>query len=151
MRVKSVVRVARTGGQTLLAATAAVGVLTGCTPAEAVPVSDTRPATELTLTMREVEWSHRDASTFTLTCDPVGGNLPSAVTACANLAADAGAGVDPFAPVPSAAICSSVITGPGVITVSGSWGGTPVQAQFDQVDSCEDERFHHLLATLGAS
>lgn len=152
MRVTTRVRVARTGALTLLAATAAGGLLTGCTPAEAVPATGgARPATELTITMREVDWSDQDSSTFTLTCDPVGGDLPTAIAACANLAADAEAGGDPFASVPAGAVCSAVIEGPGLITVVGTWAGAPVQAQFDQVDSCENERFHRLLATLGAA
>lgn len=136
---------------------AAAAALAGCAPAEAVPSVDgaptdgDQPVADLTITMRGVNGYHGVTATFTLTCGPVGGDLPSAIAACGNLLADFATGADPFAPAPTGAACRDVIEGPGLISVRGTWADTPVQAQFDQVDSCQNERFQRFLATLGVS
>lgn len=131
----------------MLAATA-LAACTGCARAQAVPDADAEvPTTELSITMRDVEGRGAELATFTLTCDPVGGDLPSAIPACENLSTV----TDPFTPVATDANCLNVIEGPGLITVRGTLDGTPVHAEFTQIDSCENHRFQRFLSTLGVS
>lgn len=131
------------------AVTLAGSLLAGCSSAEAVPAEGAvtgDPATDLTITLREVG-GRGEAARYTLSCDPVGGDLPNALPACANLAE----AVDPFAAVPAGSMCAQVIAGPGVVAVEGTWEGAAVQAQFSQVNSCESARFQRLLETLSLS
>lgn len=128
------------------AAVVLAAALGGCAEAEAVPSTSDEPATSLSITMREVE-GRGDRSAFTLTCEPVGGDLPTRIAACANLAGAA----DPFAPVPATTQCLQMIEGPGLISVNGVWDGAAVKAQFSQINSCETDRFDQLLQTLGVS
>lgn len=117
-------------------------------PSSAGPSETTssgNPATVLTITLREVEGQNGEESAFSLTCDPVGGDLPSAATACDNLASPT---VDPFAPVPRDRLCQDVIDGPGQITVTGNWEDAAIDAQFSQRNSCESERFYNILRVL---
>lgn len=110
-------------------------------PSEAPPDADT----DLEITLREVEGQGDEELAFTLWCDPVGGSLPSAATACDNLAA---APVDPFEPVPPERLCLDVIEGPGQITVTGRWDGERVDAQFSLRNSCETARFYDIARIL---
>lgn len=110
--------------------------------------TDTDAATSLTITLREVADTGDEPVTFTLQCDPVGGSLPVAATACENLAMVT---VDPFAPVPSDRLCLDVIEGPGQITATGRWEGDAVDAQFSLRNSCETARFYEFLRILGLS
>lgn len=101
--------------------------------------------TALEITLREVEGQGEEELAFMLWCDPVGGDLPSATTACENLAT---APVDPFEPVPPDRLCLDVIEGPGQITVTGRWDGERVDAQFSLRNSCETARFYEITRIL---
>jgi hypothetical protein len=115
-------------------------------PSESMSTAD--PSTNLSITLSELEGSPGEESTYTLTCAPVGGDLPAGETACDNLAAPT---VDPFAPVPPNQLCQDVIAGPGQITVTGTWDGETVDAQFSQRNSCEASRFHDISRILSLS
>ena len=109
------------------------------------PVQD-EPATDLTISMQGIPGMDEDPATFTLTCDPVGGDLEDPEAACTALA-DAEA--DPFEPVPDDALCLQVIKGPGQITVTGTWDGDAVDAEFTRENSCESDRFDTIVSTMG--
>ena len=109
------------------------------------PVQD-EPTTDLTITLQSIPGMGSEPVTYTLTCEPVGGDLDGAEAACSALA-DADA--DPFATVPPTEACLQVIKGPGEITIKGKWDGEPVDALFTQHNSCESERFDHIVSTLG--
>jgi len=131
-----------------LGAGALAVALSGCGAAEAGPSAGgrpgTAPGTDLTITMRDVDGRGAETARFTLTCDPVGGDLPTAIAACGHLAAAS----DPFAPVGQTVGCLDMIVGPGVVTVRGTFDRTPVRAQFTQVNSCENERYERILEIL---
>lgn len=119
-------------------------------PSESDPgaTNSADPSTALSITLSKLDGQPAEESTFTLTCDPVGGDLPAAATACDNLASP---NVDPFAPVPPDQLCQDVIGGPGQITVTGTWDGEAVDAQFSQRNSCETARFHDITRILAVS
>ena len=109
------------------------------------PVED-QPGTDLTITLQGIPDEGSEPVTYTLTCDPVGGDLDGADAACEALAS---ADPDPFAPVPTSDMCLQVIEGPGEITITGTWDGTAVDALFTQRNSCESDRFDRIVSTLG--
>jgi hypothetical protein len=85
--------------------------------------------------------------TFTLTCDPPGGEHPDPEAACAALA-EAG-GVAAFAPVPDDVACTEVYGGPQAAQVTGTVDGTEVEASFSRVNGCEIDRWDALAPLLG--
>lgn len=101
--------------------------------------------TELVITLDES--GSGSTRTFTLTCDPVGGDHPDPEAACAALA-DVGVGA--FAPVPRDVACTDLWGGPQVATVRGTVDGQPVQARFDRTNGCEISRWDTLVPLLGS-
>lgn len=85
--------------------------------------------------------------TFSLTCDPPGGDHPDAADACAELAALE----DPFAPVPPNLACTEIYGGPQRAKVTGTYRGEPVTAKFNRTDGCEIARWdaHAELLVVG--
>ncbi|WP_432492251.1 SSI family serine proteinase inhibitor [Kineococcus auxinigenes] len=86
-------------------------------------------------------------STWTLTCSSdgtTGGTHPDPAAACAALAAAEA----PFAPVPPDTACTQVYGGPQRATVTGTWDGQEVSAQFDRTDGCEVARWNALASLL---
>jgi Subtilisin inhibitor-like len=104
--------------------------------------------TRLTVTVRMS--SAAKPVTRTLTCDPVGGDLPRPADACAVLARAAAAGTDPFAPTPKDQMCTQIYGGPQTATIKGTWNGRPVDATFDRKNGCETKRWNDLAALLGS-
>jgi hypothetical protein len=90
-------------------------------------------------------------STWRLTCDPPGGDHPDAEAACRLLSRLK----DPFAPVPSDAVCTEIYGGPQTATVTGTFRGEPVSAEFSRTNGCEiarwDEHVTLLVETGGVS
>lgn len=105
----------------------------------------TTAGTELVITLDES--GSGSTRTFTLTCDPVGGDHPDPEAACATLA-DAGAGA--FAPVPRDVACTDLWGGPQVATVRGTVDGQAVQARFDRTNGCEISRWDTVAPLLGS-
>lgn len=85
--------------------------------------------------------------TFTLTCEPVGGDHPDAAAACAALAAAGGA--DAFAPTPRDVACTEQWGGPQTATVEGTVAGERVSGTFDRTNGCEISRWDRLEALFG--
>jgi len=107
------------------------------------------PAASTSLTIKYTSAQDKAAQTWTLTCDPVGGTHPNAKVACQELAQ--AAGKDPFAPVPKGQMCTMIYGGPQVSTVTGTWNGKPVNANFDRKNGCETSRWNRLAALVGAT
>jgi hypothetical protein len=84
-------------------------------------------------------------STWTLTCQPTGGNHPDPGKACGVLGAN---GDKALKPVPAGIACSQVYGGPQKALVRGTWRGTAVNAQFDLENGCEVSRWNLLLGLL---
>jgi hypothetical protein len=84
-------------------------------------------------------------STWTLTCQPPGGDHPDPTKACGVLGAN---GDKAFRPTPPDVACSQVYGGPQKALVRGTWRGKAVTAQFDLENGCEVARWNLLLGLL---
>lgn len=92
-------------------------------------------ATELTVVV--TSGPGKGERTYTLLCDPPGGDHPDPEAACRDLAAMP----DPFSPVPVDAMCTQVYGGPQTATVTGTFRGEPVDARFSRTDGCQIARW----------
>lgn len=98
--------------------------------------------TELTITVRE----SRDAEpmTWTLTCDPPGGDHPNPEAACAALAK----AKNPFSPVPKDMACAEIFGGEQTATIEGTWQGKRVRAVYTRTNGCEISRWDSVAPAL---
>lgn len=80
-------------------------------------------------------------TTWTLTCDPVGGDHPEAERACSAIDASPEA----LNPVPQDRICAQVYGGPERAVITGAWRGQPVAARLARTDACEIARWDALV------
>ena len=107
--------------------------------------ASTRPAgTELTVTVGtrgSAHWS------WTLRCDPPGGDHPDPDAACAAL----GRANQPFAPVPKDMVCTEIYGGPQTATIVGTWRGALVRGDYSRVNGCEIARWDALASVLGTA
>ena len=85
-------------------------------------------------------------TTWTLTCDPVGGTHPDPEAACSALAEHRSA----LRPVPKNKMCAQVYGGPERATISGTWGDEQVLASLSRVNSCETARWDALVPVVPA-
>ena len=104
--------------------------------------SDDRGATELTIVVRQGPGGGEQ--TYSLACDPAGGDHPDPEAACRLLSELE----DPFAPVPPDAMCTEIYGGPQTATVTGTLRGEPVDAEFSRTDGCQIARWDRHLAVL---
>jgi hypothetical protein len=84
-------------------------------------------------------------STWTLSCQPPGGNHPDPSKACGVLGSN---GAKAFQPTPANVACSQVYGGPQKALIRGTWRGKAVDAQFDLENGCEVARWNLLLGLL---
>lgn len=123
-------------------------LLAGCGEEQDVGDSGTttgaadEPVTELTINVDPGPGKKR--RTWTLTCDPTGGDHPDAEAACALLAEME----RPLAPVPESVACTEIYGGPQTARVTGVLRGEPVDARFDRTDGCEIDRWDRHAALL---
>lgn len=117
---------------------ACVPLITGCGPfggadGSASGSSTAAAATELAITV----WPQGKGRSrqWTLRCDPVGGSLPNAATACAQLNAEA------LRPLPRDTICTQIYGGPQRARVRGMVDGRAVAAGFSRSNGCEIHRW----------
>jgi hypothetical protein len=88
------------------------------------------------------------SSTWTLRCDPAGGDHPDPTDACAWLASVAGLEPDPFDPVAPDLACTEIYGGPQTAAVTGTLEGQQVDAAFSRQDGCEIARWDTALPLL---
>ena len=86
-----------------------------------------------------------DPETYTLKCDPPGGDHPQPAEACKALAA---AGAKVFEPVAKDQVCTDLYGGPQTATVKGTYKGKKVDAEFERTNGCEIDRWESLGATF---
>lgn len=98
--------------------------------------------TELYVTLH-----HPESGTLTrvLRDPPDGGDHPRPAQALAALDA---AGDDPFAPVPPGTIATMIYGGPETATVTGTWRGRPVEAEFRRNDGAQIFRWDRVAPLL---
>ena len=145
----------------VVAATAALVGLAGCSSSDSASdanQSGSGNTADLTITIFDGEKPNDDnkkspkptpSVSYTLTCEPTGGDHPSPDSACAFLAAAAAAGTNPFAPVPENSACTRIYGGPQTATVTGTWQGEDVDAQFNLQGGCEIDRWQTAAPVLG--
>lgn len=122
-------------------------------PGDQSPAPGDAPATPVAadLTVTVDATGEGATTTWTLTCEPVGGDHPDAEAACAAVA-DAG-GAAAFAPTPRDVACTEQWGGPQTATVTGTVGGEAIDADFDRRNGCEISRWdalEPLFAGMGA-
>lgn len=86
-------------------------------------------------------------STYTLTCEPAGGDHPEPDDACAALAA---AWPSAFGPVPKDLACTEIYGGPETAQVTGTVDGQPVDTTFSRTNGCEIHRWDQVQGLLTA-
>ncbi len=107
--------------------------------------SSVEAASELTITVKA--GPEAPGETWTLTCEPAGGDHPDPEAACAALENAEG---DPFAPVARGTACTQQFGGPQTATIAGTWRGEPVDASYKRTDGCEIARWDAISAVLGS-
>jgi hypothetical protein len=85
-------------------------------------------------------------STWTLTCDPVGGDHPEPAEACAAVDGHRNA----LNPVPKDRMCAQVYGGPEKATITGTWRGEPIFAALARTNACETARWDALVPLVPA-
>lgn len=80
-------------------------------------------------------------TTWTLSCDPIGGTHPDAEQACAALDEHRSA----LAPVATGRMCAQVYSGPQRATITGTWRGQSVSTVLSRTDACETARWDALV------
>jgi hypothetical protein len=115
-------------------------VLAGCGGGSTDAGSETESAIDLTLTL----WPNGetgDSITWTLQCDPPGGDHPDPEAACAALTAVA----DPFGPVAPPDRCKEIPGGDeAVATLEGDYRGREVQSRFTHENACVSGRWDRI-------
>jgi hypothetical protein len=130
---------------------AVLGVLAGCGSSDGGPADATGSVTDL----RIVSWQETrpaggvgrvlglrrrgvgDPKTWTLRCDPPGGNFPNAEEACDKLD-----DLDqPFAETPMEAVCTEQDGGDQLASVQGVYRDEGISTRFDRTDGCEIARW----------
>lgn len=139
---------ARAGALAVVLAVALGGCRTGQPPTD--PAADpTDPATPVAaeLTVVVDRTGEGATTTWTLTCEPAGGDHPDPEGACAALAAAGGrAGL---APTPMNQACTEQWGGPQTASVTGTVDGERVTARFDRTNGCEISRWETLEPLFG--
>lgn len=134
------------------ATAAALLALTACGSARDAgtvkPSQSAAAQTQLTVSVRSSPSAQ--PKTWTLTCDPTGGNMANAQKACDALDTASASKKDPFAATPKTEMCTMIFGGPQTATVTGTWQGRAVKASFDRKNGCEMDRWNALSALLGA-
>ena len=97
-------------------------------------------ATDLRIEVWSEGRGGRPTRTFTLRCDPPGGNLRDAAAACRRLAALR----NPFAPLPKDVVCTQLYGGPQEALITGRYRGQRVRTELSLRDGCQIERWRRL-------
>lgn len=103
-------------------------------------------ATELTITVRAT--AAAEPVTYTLTCDPAGGDHPDPTAACAALEAADAAPLNPLEPVPASTACTEIYGGEQTAVIDGTLDGEPFRTELSRVNGCEIARWDALVAVV---
>jgi hypothetical protein len=110
-------------------------LMTGCGPlGGSSSESGSGTSTTLTITVWP-QGAGGPRREWTLNCDPPGGSLPSAGSACERLTLAA------LKPLPRDSICTQIYGGPQVARVEGTVDGREVDSRFGRSNGCEIHRW----------
>jgi hypothetical protein len=104
------------------------------------------PSTDLTITV--APGSGGDEVTYTLTCDPAGGDHPDPDAACAALAAATTSDTKPLNPTPPDQICTEIYGGDQTAVIEGTLNGEPLRTELSRTNGCEIARWDALQPVL---
>ena len=151
-------RTATTRGTRLVLALAALPLLAaacggsgddeaGSSPGTEASVSPTSSAAagdaaDLTIAVKRADGT---TTTWTLTCEPPGGDHPDPAKACQVLAAE---GASALQPVPEDQVCSQMFGGAQTARITGTWRGQPVTSDLSLTNGCEISRWSALEGLL---
>ncbi|HZG93870.1 MAG TPA: SSI family serine proteinase inhibitor [Mycobacteriales bacterium] len=127
----------------------AAGLLAGCADDSAAVRTDPTPAapqSRLTVTV-DPDGKATATKTWTLQCEPPGGDHPDPAGACAQLAA----AERPFAPLPKDVMCTEIYGGPATATISGVWRGAAVAASYARQNGCGISRWDAIAKVLAGA
>jgi hypothetical protein len=129
--------------------------LPGCSGTTDRPPSPTATSTSVTATppvtsgasdlVVLIDDGTGEKTTWTLTCDPVGGTHPDPDAACRALQAHGAAALPP---VRKDVACTQIYGGPQQATITGTWQGRPVRSSFSRINGCEISRWDLLRGLL---
>lgn len=105
------------------------------------------PAEPADLTVR-VDDGSGTVSTWTLSCDPPGGDHPQPDVACGVLGA---VGVQVLVPQREAVACTEIYGGDETATIEGTYGGREVGAEYSRTNGCEIAQWDLLQPVLQPS
>jgi Subtilisin inhibitor-like len=103
------------------------------------------PASDRTNLVIMVDDGAGGRTTWTLTCDPLGGSHPDPAAACRALEAR---GSTALPPVRKDVACTEIYGGPQRATITGTWQGRQVRSSFSRVNGCEISRWDQLKGLL---
>jgi hypothetical protein len=86
--------------------------------------------------------------TYTLTCDPAGGDHPDPADACAALEAARAASLNPLEPVPANMACTEIYGGEQTAVIDGTLDGEPFRTELSRVNGCEIARWDALTPVV---
>ncbi len=86
-----------------------------------------------------------EEGTWTLTCDPAGGDHPDPEAACDRIGE---VGTEPFLLDTTDMMCTMQVGGPEVVRVTGRIGDTEIDTEFNKRNGCEIERFAEAGAVI---
>lgn len=109
------------------------------------PAATSAPESDTSLTVTVDPGEGGSTEEWTLTCDPPAGTHPDPEAACATLDH-----LDPsvMEPVPPDQMCTQIYGGPQTATVSGTWNGEPLVAEFSRQNGCEIDRWDAVVDLL---
>lgn len=105
------------------------------------------PAEPADLTVR-VDDGSGAVSTWTLSCDPPGGDHPQPDVACGVLGA---VGIQELIPQRGAVACTEIYGGDETATIEGTYGGRSVVAEYSRTNGCEIAQWDLLQPVLQPS
>lgn len=114
-------------------------------PSSTSPPSGTPLPAQLSIT---VDDGTGKIATYSLSCEPAGGDHPDPAAACASLAA---AGTEAFAPADPDLACTEIYGGPQTATVTGSLDGTQVNSAYNRTDGCQIARWDALADVFASA
>jgi hypothetical protein len=121
---------------------AATSGAAGSSPTPSGGTVDPAPLTSLTVVVHD---GHGSTQTWTLHCDPPGGDHPDPAAACAALERGGERFLPPVRPDMA---CTQIYGGPETATVTGTWRGEQVTASFSRTDGCQIARWNGLEGLL---
>lgn len=124
----------------------ALVLLAGCGGGGASDETSVDAAIDLTVTVWPVGIT-ADSVSWSLQCEPTGGDHPDAAAACATLTAVE----DPFGPVPPPARCRDIPgSSPEVAEIEGNFRGRRVDSRFSRESACVAPRWDRIAPVFPA-